>query len=50
VIELEFEQVVDEPMRYWVRILLREKSHYGGYYVNDDDLTSAPRINNRLSD
>jgi hypothetical protein len=36
VIEFELEQMVDEPMRYWVRILFREYSHYGGYYVNDD--------------
>jgi hypothetical protein len=50
VIEFELEQVVDEPMRYWVRILFRENSRYGGYYVNDDDLTSAPRIDNWLPD
>jgi hypothetical protein len=36
VIEFEFVQVVDEPVRYWVRILFRNEGRYGGYYVNDD--------------
>lgn len=36
VIEFEFVQVVDESVRYWVRILFRNEGHYGGYYVNDD--------------
>ncbi len=36
VIEFEFVQVVDEAVRYWLRILFRNEGHYGGYYVNDD--------------
>ena len=36
VIEFEFVQVVDEAVRYWLRILFRSEGHYGGYYVNDD--------------
>ena len=37
VIEFEFVQVVDEAVRYWVRILFRDnEGRYGGYYVNDD--------------
>ena len=36
VIEFEFVQVFDEPVRYWLRILFRSEEHYGGYYVNDD--------------
>ena len=35
-IEFEFVQVVDEPVRYWLRILFRNEGRYGGYYVNDD--------------
>jgi hypothetical protein len=36
VIEFEFVQVVDEAVRYCVRILFRNEQRYGGYYVNDD--------------
>ena len=36
VIEFEFVQVVDEAVRYWLRILFREEGRYGGYYVNED--------------
>ena len=36
VIEFEFVQIVDEAVRYWVRILFRSNQRYGGYYVNDD--------------
>ena len=36
VVELEFAQVVDEVVRYWIRILFRDNNRYGGYYVNDD--------------
>jgi len=36
VIEFEFVQVVDEAVRYCLRILFRNEGHYGGYYVNDD--------------
>jgi len=36
VIEFEFERVVDEAVRYWLRILFRDNCRYGGYYVNDD--------------
>ena len=36
VIEFEFVQVVDEAVRYWLKILFRHDSVYGGYYVNDD--------------
>ena len=36
VIEFEFVQVVDEAVRYCVRILFRSDRRYGGYYVNDD--------------
>lgn len=35
-IEFEFVQVVDEAVRYWLRILFRNEGHYGGYYVNED--------------
>jgi hypothetical protein len=36
VVEFEFVQVVDQVVRYWVRILFRNGDSYGGYYVNDD--------------
>ena len=36
VVEFEFVQVVDEAVRYWIKILFRNNHHYGGYYVNDD--------------
>ena len=36
IVEFEFAQVVDEPVRYWLRILFRDNCRYGGYYVNDD--------------
>lgn len=36
VVEFEFIQVVDEPVRYWIKVLFRDESRYGGYYVNDD--------------
>jgi hypothetical protein len=36
VVEFEFVQVVDQAVRYWVRILFRNGGSYGGYYVNDD--------------
>jgi hypothetical protein len=36
VIEFEFVQVVDEPVRYWLKILFRNERRYGGYYVNED--------------
>ena len=36
VVEFEFVQVVDETMRYGIRILFRSEQRYGGYYVNDD--------------
>ena len=36
IIEFEFVQIVDEAVRYWLRILFRDEDHYGGYYVNDD--------------
>ena len=36
VVEFEFVQVVDEPVRYCLRILFRSECRYGGYYVNDD--------------
>jgi hypothetical protein len=36
VVEFEFVQVVDEPVRYWVKVLFRNEQQYGGYYVNDD--------------
>ena len=42
VIEFEFVQVVDEPVRYWVRILFRDNTRYGGYYVNDDGSDIRP--------
>lgn len=35
-VEFEFVQVVDDAVRYWLRILFRDESRYGGYYVNDD--------------
>jgi hypothetical protein len=35
-VEFEFVQVMDEPVRYWLRILFRNEGRYGGYYVNDD--------------
>ena len=42
VIEFEFVQVVDEPVRYWIRILFRDNNRYGGYYVNDDGTDIRP--------
>jgi hypothetical protein len=36
VIEFEFVHVIDEAVRYWVKILFRNENRYGGYYVNDD--------------
>ena len=36
VIEFEFVQVIDDAVRYWVKILFRNDNQYGGYYVNDD--------------
>jgi hypothetical protein len=42
VIEFEFVQVVDEAVRYWVRILLRDNCRYEGYYVNDDGTDIRP--------
>lgn len=36
VVEFEFVQVVDDAVRYWIKILFRNEFHYGGYYVNDD--------------
>lgn len=36
VVEFEFVHVVDEPVRYWVKVLFRNEHQYGGYYVNDD--------------
>lgn len=42
VIEIEFVQVVDEAVRYWIRILFRDNSRYGGYYVNDDGTDIRP--------
>ena len=42
VIEFEFVQVIDEPVRYWVRILFRDNNRYGGYYVNDDGTDIRP--------
>ena len=36
VIEFEFVQVVDQAVRYSLRILFRDEGRYGGYYVNDD--------------
>ncbi len=42
VIEFEFVQVVDEAVRYWIRILFRDNNRYGGYYVNDDGTDIRP--------
>ena len=42
VIEFEFVQVIDEAVRYWVRILFRDNNRYGGYYVNDDGTDIRP--------
>lgn len=36
VVEFEFVQVVDDAVRYWIKILFRSEFSYGGYYVNDD--------------
>jgi len=36
IIEFEFVQIIDEAVRYRVRILFRHENRYGGYYVNDD--------------
>ena len=50
VIEFEFVQVVDEAVRYWLRILFRSDGHYGGYYVNDDgSQTFAPPTEKRIA-
>jgi len=29
--EFEFVQAMDEPVRYWLRILFRNEGRYGGY-------------------
>jgi hypothetical protein len=42
VIEFEFVKVVDESVRYWVKILFRDDNRYGGYYVNDDGTDIRP--------
>ena len=42
VVEFEFVQVVDEAVRYWVKILFRDDIRYGGYYVNDDGTDFRP--------
>jgi hypothetical protein len=42
VIEFEFVQVIDEAVRYWVKILFRDDNQYGGYYVNDDGTDIRP--------
>ena len=42
VIEFEFVQVIDERVRYWIRILFRDSNQYGGYYVNDDGTDIRP--------
>jgi hypothetical protein len=42
VIEFEFVQVIDEAVRYWVKILFRDDNRYGGYYVNDDGTDIRP--------
>ena len=42
VVEFEFVQVVDEAVRYSVRILFRDNNRYGGYYVNDDGTEIRP--------
>ena len=42
VIEFEFVQVVDEAVRYWVRIMFRDNCRYGGCYVNDDGTDIRP--------
>ncbi len=36
VVEFEFVQVVDEAVRYCIKILFRHEQRYGGYYVNED--------------
>jgi hypothetical protein len=35
-VEFEFVHVVDEAVRYCIKILFRDDRRYGGYYVNDD--------------
>lgn len=42
VIEFEFVLVIDEAVRYWVKILFRDDHQYGGYYVNDDGTDIRP--------
>ena len=42
IVEFEFVQVVDEAVRYCVRILFRDNNRYGGYYVNDDGTDIRP--------
>ena len=42
VIEFEFTHVIDEPVRFWVKILFRDNNRYGGYYVNDDGTDFRP--------
>jgi hypothetical protein len=42
VVDIEFVRVVDEAVRYWVRILFRDNNRYGGYYVNDDGTDIHP--------
>jgi hypothetical protein len=42
VIEFEFVRVIDEAIRYWIKILFRDENRYGGYYVNDDGTDIRP--------
>ncbi len=43
VIEFEFIHMVDEPCRYFSRILYRQGDSYGAYYVNDDGSDIRPQ-------
>jgi hypothetical protein len=36
IIEFEFIHAIDQPCRYYSRILYRHGESYGAYYVNDD--------------
>ena len=42
VVQFEFVHVVDEAVRYWIKILFRDDNRYGGYYVNDDGTDIRP--------
>lgn len=43
IVEFEFIQWVDQPCRFYSRILYRHGNTYGAYYVNDDGSDIRPQ-------